>query len=221
MNDPDMIGPKFGPHYKLFANKLQNKTALQAELGLPVDENIPMIAMITRLVSHKGVDLVKHVIDQVLGDNLQLVVLGTGNEEFENFFRYLEGRYPNKVRALIRFDKKLSKQIYAAADLFLMPSKSEPCGLSQMIASRYAAIPIVRETGGLYDTIKAYNPETGEGNGVTFYAYNAHEMLSAIRRALDIWKDEETRKKLIRNVVNVDFSWNASAEKYAELYRGM
>lgn len=221
MNDPDMIGPKFGAQYKLFSNKLLNKTALQAKLGLPVDETIPMIAMITRLVSHKGVDLVKHVIDQVLGDNVQLVVLGTGNEEFENFFTYLEGRYPDKVRALIRFDKKLSKQIYAAADLFLMPSKSEPCGLSQMIASRYAAIPIVRETGGLYDTIKAYNPETGEGNGITFYAYNAHEMLSAIRRALDIWRDEATRKKLIRNVVNVDFSWNASAKKYAELYRGM
>ena len=120
MNDPDMIGPKFGPKYKLYSNKLQNKTALQASLGLPVDENIPMIAMISRLVSHKGLDLVKHVIDQVLGDEVQLVVLGTGNEEFEDFFRYLEGRYPTKVRALIRFDKKLSKQIYAAADLFLM-----------------------------------------------------------------------------------------------------
>ena len=221
MNDPDMIGPKFGPKYKLYSNKLQNKTALQASLGLPVDENIPMIAMISRLVSHKGLDLVKHVIDQVLGDEVQLVVLGTGNEEFEEFFRYLEGRYPTKVRALIRFDKKLSKQIYAAADLFLMPSKSEPCGLSQMIASRYAAIPIVRETGGLYDTIKPYNPETGEGNGVTFYAYNAHDMLDAIRRALALWQNEDSRKKLIRNVVDADFSWNASAERYMEMYDGI
>ena len=221
MNDPDMIGPKFGPKYKLYSNKLQNKTALQTALGLPVDENIPMIAMISRLVSHKGLDLVKHVIDQVLGDNVQLVVLGTGNEEFENFFRYLESRYPDKVRALIRFDKKLSKQIYAAADIFLMPSKSEPCGLSQMIASRYAAIPVVRETGGLYDTIKPFNPETGEGNGVTFFSYNAHDMLDAIRRAIALWEDDATRKKLRRNVIGADFSWNASAAKYADLYRGM
>ena len=221
MNDTDMIGTKFGAKYRIFSNKLANKTALQSELNLPVDENIPMIAMITRLVSHKGVDLVKHVIDQVLDGNVQLVVLGTGNEEFENFFRYLESRYPDKVRALIRFDKKLSKQIYAAADIFLMPSKSEPCGLSQMIASRYAAIPVVRETGGLYDTIKPFNPETGEGNGVTFFSYNAHDMLDAINRAIALWKDDATRKKLLRNVIGADFSWNASAEKYADLYRGL
>ncbi len=221
MHDPDMIGPKFGPKYKLFTNKVANKTALQEALGLPVDENIPMISMITRLVSHKGVDLVKHVIDQVLGEDVQFVLLGTGNAEFEDFFRWLESRYPNKVRALIRFDKKLSKQIYAASDLFLMPSKSEPCGLSQMIASRYGAIPIVRETGGLYDTIKPFNPETGEGNGVTFYSYNAHDMLDAIRRALALWQDENTRKKLVRNAITADFSWNASAAKYADLYKSM
>lgn len=221
MHDPDMIGPKFSAKYKLFSNKAANKTALQEALGLPVDENIPMISMITRLVSHKGVDLVKHVIDQVLGENVQFVLLGTGNAEFESFFTWLESRYPNKVRALIRFDKKLSKQIYAASDLFLMPSKSEPCGLSQMIASRYGAIPIVRETGGLYDTIKPFNPESGEGNGVTFYSYNAHDMLDAIRRALALWTNENTRKKLVRNAINADFSWNASAAKYAELYKNM
>ncbi len=221
MHDPDMIGPKFGPKYKLFSNKAANKTALQEALGLPVDENIPMISMITRLVSHKGVDLVKCVIDQVLGDDVQFVLLGTGNAEFEEYFRWLESRYPNKARALIRFDKKLSKQIYAASDLFLMPSKSEPCGLSQMIASRYGAIPIVRETGGLYDTIKPFNPETGEGNGVTFYSYNAHDMLDAIRRAVSLWYDPVTRKKLARNAINADFSWNASAAKYAGLYRSM
>lgn len=221
MHDPDMIGPKFGSKYKLFSNKTANKTALQEALGLPVDENIPMVSMITRLVSHKGVDLVKHVIDQVLGEDVQFVLLGTGNAEFEDFFRWLESRYPNKVRALIRFDKKLSKQIYAASDLFLMPSKSEPCGLSQMIASRYGAIPIVRETGGLYDTIKPFNPETGEGNGVTFYSYNAHDMLDAIRRALALWQDENTRKKLVRNAITADFSWNASAAKYADLYKSM
>ena len=221
MNDPDMIGPKFGAKYRLFSNKLANKTALQASLGLPVSEDTPMIAMITRLVSHKGVDLVTHVIDQVLEEGAQLVVLGTGNEEFEQYFARLEERYPHSVRSLIRFDKKLSKQIYAAADVFLMPSKSEPCGLSQMIASRYAAIPVVRETGGLYDTIKPYNPQSGEGNGVTFYSYNAHDMLDAIRRAISLWKDEAARKKLLRNVITADFSWNASAEKYADLYRGM
>lgn len=221
MNDPDMIGPKYGAKYKLFSNKAKNKTALQEALGLPVDENIPMISMITRLVSHKGVDLVKHVIDQVLGEDVQFVLLGTGNAEFEEFFTWLESRYPTKVRALIRFDKKLSKQIYAASDLFLMPSKSEPCGLSQMIASRYGAIPIVRETGGLYDTIKPFNPETGEGNGVTFYAYNAHDMLDAIRRAIALWNDENDRKKLVRNAITADFSWNASAAKYADLYKSM
>ena len=148
---------------------------------------------------------------------MQFVILGTGDPSYEDFFCNLQSRFPGKVRALIEFNKTLSKRIYAAADLFLMPSKSEPCGLSQMIASRYGAVPIVRETGGLYDTIKPFNPETGEGNGVTFVTYNAHDMLDAIRRACALYRSDSW-KTLRKNAMMTDFSWQASAKKYLEMY---
>ncbi len=214
--DPDLAANYSAT--RLLKNKTVCKTALQETLGLRVSPETPILAMITRLASHKGVDLVKRVIDEALaGEDIQFVLLGTGEKAYEEFFCELEGRYPGKVRALIEFNKGLSKRIYAAADLFLMPSKSEPCGLSQMIASRYGAVSIVRETGGLYDTIKPFNPETGEGNGVTFVTYNAHDMLDAIRRGVALYRSP-VFKTLRKNAMTTDFSWSASAEKYLELY---
>jgi starch synthase len=152
---------------------------------------------------------------------MQFILLGTGEKEYEYYFCELASAYPDRVRVLFEFNKELSKKIYAGSDLFLMPSKSEPCGLSQMIASRYATVPIVRETGGLYDTIKPFNPETLEGNGITFASYNAHDMLDAIRRALDLFKNENTHKKLVKNAATMDFSWNASARMYLNMYASL
>ena len=202
------------------AGKLENKKALQRELGLP-EGDTPMFSMVTRLVSHKGVDLVTAVAHTLMSNNdVQLVVLGTGDEQFENFFRWLEGQFPDKVRALITYDRKLSKRIYAATDFFLMPSKSEACGLSQMIASRYGAVPITRETGGLYDSIKGYWVDKGEikGNGFTFQNYSAIELYDRIQAALTLWADETAMKKLRQKIMRIDFSWQTSAKSYAEVY---
>ena len=178
--------------------------------------------MISRLAAHKGFDLVCRVLDEMLWyDNIQVVLLGTGEAELENYFRGLEAKYPKKFRAMIEFNKDLSKKIYAGADMFLMPSKSEPCGLSQMIASRYGTVPIVRETGGLYDTIKPYNRYDGTGNGFSFSNYNAHEMMSVVRMAEELFCDRRAWNKLVRRVMAVDFSWNVSAAKYIELYKSL
>lgn len=205
--------------YRAPSGKLKNKLPLQKELGLPEDPNVPMVAMITRLTSHKGLDLVTTVIDEFLTENVQVVILGTGDPGFENFFRRLEENNPTKVKAIIQYDKALSKKIYGAADIFLMPSKSEPCGLAQMIASRYGAVPVVRETGGLYDTIKYYDDETGDGNGFTFKEYNAHDMLFTLRKAVALYTNEKDKwKALCQKCMKIDFSWNVSAEAYLALY---
>ncbi len=221
MTDGVMTGKHYGAAYRTFAGKADNKAKLQAELGLPVDPDKPLIAMVTRLVPPKGLDLVRAMLGEIMQGESQFVVLGTGEYDYEDFFRRLEGYYPDKVRALIKFDKEMSRKIYAGADIFLMPSQSEPCGLSQMIACRYGAVPVVRETGGLYDTIKAFDPTTGEGNGVTFYAFNPYEMKDAVGRALRLYYDKPLWKKLVKNAMNSDFSWGASAEKYIGLYRSM
>ncbi len=214
VTDPDIYY-----HYSTPTVKTKNKTALQKELGLPENAKTPMISMITRLTSHKGVDLVTAVIEEFLCDDVQFVVLGTGDPGFEGFFRRLEQRHPSKVRAIIAYDKALSKKIYAASDIFLMPSKSEPCGLAQMIASRYGTVPIVRETGGLYDTIKYYNDDTEEGNGFTFARYNAHDMLYTMRKAEGLYRDYRDKwNKLARKIMKIDFSWNVSASQYIALY---
>ena len=180
-----------------------------------------MLAIISRLASHKGLDLVTEIAEQALEDGVQLVVLGTGEARFEEFFRALEAKYPNQMRALITYNRDLSKRIYAACDIFLMPSKSEPCGLSQMIASRYGAIPVTRETGGLYDSIKGYWEEgkTIHGNGFTFAGYSSAELLDAIRRAEAVWYDAPRRRRLIAKIMNTDFSWQNSGEKYLDMYR--
>lgn len=219
--DPSMLAGHYSLKYHTFSGKAANKAALQEKLGLPVDPDKPIIAMISRLVSHKGLDLVRAVLGEIMQGNSQFVLLGTGESDYENYFKGLQSYYPDKVRALITYDKELSKQIYAGADIFLMPSQAEPCGLSQMIACRYGTVPVVRETGGLYDTIKPFNPTTGEGNGVTFYAFHPYEMKDAVGRALHLYTDKTLWKKLVRNAMSTDFSWKASADKYMEMYRSM
>lgn len=220
LTDPVLDG-HYSAKYHTFSGKASNKAALQAELGLPIEPDKPLIAMVTRLVAPKGLDLVRAMLGEIMQGESQFVVLGTGEQDYENYFRGLEGYYPEKVRALIKFDKELSRRIYAAADIFLMPSQSEPCGLSQMIACRYGAVPVVRETGGLYDTIKAFDRESGEGNGITFYAFSPYEMKDAVGRALELYYDKPSWKKLVKNAMTSDFTWDASAKRYMEVYKSM
>lgn len=198
--------------------KAQCKAALQEELHLPVRADVPIIAMVSRLASHKGFDLIRCVFSEMLNWEVQFVLLGTGETALQSFFAEAAARRPDRFAALFTFDKALSKRIYAGADLFLMPSKSEPCGLSQMIASRYGAVPIVREVGGLADTIHPYSPSTRTGNGVTFVSYNAHDMKDAVGRAVGLWYGEH-RIPLRTNAMQMDFSWRASANTYLSLYR--
>ncbi|MBR2330080.1 MAG: glycogen synthase, partial [Clostridia bacterium] len=207
----------------LFANydaeNLQNKsickTEMQKMLSLPV-KDVPVIAMITRLVSHKGVELVKTVAEDILHEDVQFVLLGTGDVAYEEYFKDLAHKYEGKVSANIAFNGDLSRKIYSGADIFLMPSVSEPCGLSQMIASRYATVPLVRETGGLYDSIKPYG---NGGNGFTFASCNAYDMLYVIHEALDTYKNKPNWQALMKKAATTDFSWLRSAEDYKALYQ--
>ena len=188
-------------------------------LGLPVNANIPMISVISRLVSHKGIDIVAEAAENLLYNNIQLVILGKGDRDYEMFFENLQHRYPDKVVAYIAFEPKIAKKIYAASDMFLMPSKSEPCGLAQMIASRYGTVPIVRETGGLRDSI--HDCTLGEGNGFTFVDYTADNISNAVNRALHLYYDKKNWNNLIAEVMNTDFSWNNSAAEYLKMYRSL
>lgn len=194
------------------------RTALRGELGLEMRE-CPIISMVTRLVPHKGVDLVRHIMPDLMYRDVQFVLLGTGDAEYESFFADASARWPGRVSANIRFDAGLANRIYAGSDLFLMPSKSEPCGLSQMIAMRYGTVPVVRETGGLRDTVPPVNPETGEGRGFTFQSYNAHDMLGAIDRGLSYLSDSAARTQLISKLMSADFSWSQAVARYLEVYR--
>lgn len=204
--------------------KLIDKQAMQREVGLPERPEVPLLAVISRLASHKGIDLLAACLpDVLLRHDVQLLVLGRGEERYERFFAALQEQFPDKVRAMLTYDRELSKRIYAAADIFLMPSKSEPCGLAQMIASRYGAIPVVRETGGLYDSIKPFWMEgkTMHGNGFTFANYSATELADRIEAALALYDQPELRKKLVHKIMTTDFSWNASAEQYLQMYRAL
>ena len=201
---------------KCFDKKVVNKEELQDMLGLPVDKTIPMIGMVSRLVAHKGLDYVKTVFEQLLQERVQIVILGTGDSYYEGFFKDLERKYGNKLRAIIAFNQDLSRKIYASSDIFLMPSKSEPCGLSQMIASRYGAIPVVRETGGLKDSIINFNKNTG--NGYTFKGTNPWDMYDVIKKALNDYQNEELWKKQVTKVMSKDFGWSASAKEYIKMY---
>jgi len=197
------------------SGKAKNKKALQRELGLSENSATPLAIMICRLADGKGIDLVLCIIEELLAENLQFVILGVGEEKYESAFLNLEKKHKN-FKALIRFDRKLSKKLYAAADIFLMPSKSEPCGLAQMIACSYGTIPIVRAVGGLYDTIRPYGSENA--NGFVFKSYNAHELLYTVREALNIYCDSEKWLSLVKSAIKSDFSWNNSALEYVEIY---
>ncbi len=223
LNGIDDVGYNCELDTHLFANftpddmsgKAVCKKELQKMLNLPVKPDTPIISMISRLVSHKGLDLVTNVIEEALQDDIQLVILGTGDYQYESFFRSLAQKYPDKVSANIVFNGDLSRKIYSGSDIFLMPSKSEPCGLSQMIACRYATVPIVRETGGLYDSIKPLE------NGYTFSNYNAHDMLYVIRQAVKDYKNKKEWSKLRYRAATTDFSWRKSAKDYEDLYLEM
>ncbi len=197
------------------------KTELQKMLNLPVKKDVPVIAVISRLVGHKGVDLIKCVINEILSEDVQLVILGKGEKQYEEFFKKAQGEYPTKLRTIIAYNKDLSSKIYSGADLFLMPSKSEPCGLSQMIACKYGAIPIVRKTGGLADSITPYNVKRDKGNGFRFDSYNAHEMLYVIKDAIFTFGDKQVWQKLISTAMATDFSWKKSAKDYEKLYKNV
>ena len=203
------------------ARKVENKLALQKEVGLDVRADVPLVSIISRLVSHKGVDLVAEMVYNLLENNdVQLVVLGLGEPRYEQLFVELENNFKGRVAALIKYDRDTSKRIYSASDIFLMPSKSEPCGLSQMIASRYGAIPVVRETGGLADSIKGYwlDGDTICGNGFTFANYSAGELYERTSAAVALWNDESLRAKFVSKIMRADFSWKNSAKKYLSLY---
>lgn len=197
-------------------NKAENKEALQRGLNLEINPNIPIVCMITRLATHKGIDLVIDRFDEMMRENVEFIMLGTGESFYQDKFREFSKRYPKRVSTLITFDSNLSKKIYGGSDFFLMPSKMEPCGLSQMIASRYGTIPIVRATGGLYDTIKDYN--NGEGNGFVFKDYDSWQMLEKIKEAIRFYDDKENYAKLAMKAMNIDFSWSASAKSYVDIY---
>ena len=200
--------------------KMACKLALQRAVGLQENGDVPIIACISRLVGHKGFSLVTDVLHQIMGMNVQMVVLGTGDWQFEEAFRNAQQQYPGRFSAQITYSAPLSNMIYAGADLFLMPSVSEPCGLSQMIAMRYGTVPIVRETGGLKDTVFPYNKYTGEGRGFTFTDINANDMLWVVREAVELYyNNKEAWRGLQREGMTADFSWNYSAQQYLDIYQ--
>ena len=199
--------------------KVKNKKALQQQLGLPVDEKKFMVGIVSRLTDQKGLDLVQGVMDELCSDDMQLVVLGTGDERYENMFRHYDWKYHDRVSAQIYYSEEMSHRIYAGCDAFLMPSLFEPCGLSQLMALRYGTVPIVRETGGLRDTVQPYNEFESTGTGFSFANYNAHEMLGSVRYAKYIYYNKRREwNKIIDRDMAADFSWGTSAARYQELY---
>lgn len=195
------------------------KAKLQEELGLEVRDDRPLMVMVTRLTRQKGMDLVMYALDRILAGGVQVAVLGTGDRDYEDGLRYFQDKYPGTMAARIEFDPALSQRIYAAADMFLMPSKFEPCGLSQIIAMRYGTLPIVRETGGLKDTVQPYNEFTGEGTGFSFSNFNGDEMGDAVFRAARLfWDNRDAWNQLVTQAMSQDFSWTRSADKYLDLY---
>ncbi len=223
--DTDSYNPETDP--QIFApysaddpsGKAENKRALQERLNLPPRADVPMIVMVTRLASHKGLDLVKYILGELLQEDIQFVLLGSGEWVYENFFREMQDRFPDKMRYCFGFVPELARKIYAGGDIFLMPSKSEPCGLSQMVACRYGTIPVVRETGGLKDSISDCGD--GQGMGFTFQTYNANDMLYAVHRALGAYANKQDWPILMDRAMRADFSWGRSANEYIKLYRAL
>ncbi|RKO67382.1 glycogen synthase GlgA [Desulfofundulus salinus] len=200
-------------------NKKENKYALQKEMNLPV-RDVPVLGMISRLVDQKGLDLIAQIADRLLSHDVQFVVLGSGDRRYEDMFRDIHNRYPERAGVYIGFNAILAQRIYAGADMFLMPSRFEPCGLGQLIAMRYGTIPIVRATGGLADTVHDYNPATGSGNGFVFSEYEGEALYHAIQRALSLYTERPDEwKQLIKRAMELDFSWARSAVEYLQLYQ--
>jgi len=208
-------------NYSEPAGKTPNKAALQRELGLTEDPDVPLCAAVSRLTEQKGFDLLDAVVEEML-ETCQVAILGTGDPAYENHYRSLQAAHPGRFSAQIRFSEPLSRRIYAGSDLFLMPSRFEPCGLSQMISMRYGTLPVVRQTGGLADSVIPYNKYTGEGNGFGFVNYNAHELLFTVKEACRLYREEpEAWRKLQEQAMAADFSWKASAASYRKLYRSL
>lgn len=203
---------------KTATRKTANKKGLQEMVNLPVCDK-PLIGMVTRLTNQKGLDLVMEVIEEILSMDIQMVVLGTGDWKYETALGELANRYGNKLAVIINFSKDIASKIYGGSDMFLMPSKFEPCGLSQMIAMRYGSVPIIRETGGLKDTVPAFNPTDLTGRGFTFKSYNAYDMLDAIRRAVATFYNKTEWNAVMSNAMSGDYSWKASAKEYLSLYK--
>ncbi|MCK9268074.1 MAG: glycogen synthase GlgA [Alkaliphilus sp.] len=223
--DYDIYNPQndryieYNYNYGNLNNKFKNKGVIQKLYGLDVRDNVPILAMITRMSSIKGIDLLKHILDELMLEDVQLIVLGTGDKEYEDMFKYYEYYYPNRIAARVYFSEREAHKIYAGADMLLMPSMMEPCGISQLIALRYGTIPVVRETGGLKDTITSYNKFTKEGNGFSFKNYNAHELLFTIKNAVDIYRNNEKDwNGLILNAMESKNDWGASSLEYIGLY---
>ncbi|MBQ3053560.1 MAG: glycogen synthase GlgA [Clostridia bacterium] len=220
----DIYNPKKDPALNVpfsptdMSGKAKAKEDLQKMLGLPVRPDVPVISMISRLASHKGLDLVEYVMGDLMSRDIQFVVVGTGMSKYEDMFNFNAYVHPDKMSSNIKFDPVLANKVYAGSDIFLMPSKSEPCGLSQLIAMRYGTVPVVRETGGLYDTVPALNIETLEGRGFTFKGYNAHDMLGAIDRCIDFYYNKDKWNKHIKNLAKFNSSWKSSAADYLRIY---
>lgn len=210
---------EFNYRYENLENKYLNKESLQMELGLEVNKDIPMISLISRLTHQKGCDLIIKMLDEIINEDVQIVILGTGDYMYEESFRSFERNNKNKFSANIKFSNELAHKIYAASDMFLMPSLFEPCGLGQLIALRYGTIPIVRETGGLKDTITAYNEFDESGNGFSFRNYYYKELLNTVKYALSIFNNKDRWNKIIKNAMISDNSWEKSAKEYIDIYK--
>ncbi|GHH97390.1 glycogen synthase GlgA [Neobacillus kokaensis] len=200
------------------SKKMVNKREIQKQFGLKQSQGTPLLVMISRLTKQKGFDLVKCVLREILQEDIQVILLGTGDYEYEDYFRQAARVYPEKLKVHTGFNEELAHKLYASADLFLMPSLFEPCGLGQLIAMKYGAIPIVRETGGLNDTVKAWNEFTEQGNGFSFRNFNAHDMLYTLKRALDFYNDKMVWEKIVKQAMEKDYSWAQSAFSYNKLY---
>ena len=225
--DTEAFDPERDPYLKVsfsknnLRGKAEQKRALQAECGLREDAEVMLVGMVARLCSQKGLDLIECVLDDIMRQNIQLVFLGKGDAYYEYFLMSAEKRYPGRIAARLEQSEALAHRIYAGCDMFLMPSQFEPCGLSQMIAMRYGTLPVVRETGGLKDTVIPFNVYTDEGNGFSFMPYNAHEMLYTIERACGFKKDKALWSRLVDRAMGSDYSWSRSAKDYLNLYEGM
>lgn len=218
--DTEVYDPATAPalfaHYNAddMSAKVQNKLGVQRILGLPEREDVPMITMVSRLAAHKGLDILKQAMPELIKEDIQFVLLGTGEPEYEGFFTDLEHAHPDKARALITFNKDMSQKLFAAGDIYMMPSRSEPCGLGQMMAMRYGTIPVVRNVGGLNDTVR----EGEDGNGFIAPEHTKEALIAAVQRALAMYKDKSAWTALMRRAMTEDWSWSASAKKYVQLY---